>query len=190
RGLNRHLPGSIAVRFAARVPFGFHPRFEARGKRYRYLLLCDPVRDPLFDQRAWRLHDLTPDGCLAALNHELAAAVGRHDFSAFASARDRREHRDRHLTEACASRLPGTDLVAIDIAGDHFLHNMVRILVGTAVDVARRRRPAGTLARALASKDRRNAGMTAPPEGLYLEALSLSHEGEDRWPPSPAESAG
>ena len=70
RGLTQLTPPQLVVRRAEEAPPGWDPKRSARGKRYRYLLLCDPVRDPLFDQRAWRLHDLTPDGCLAALNHD------------------------------------------------------------------------------------------------------------------------
>jgi len=188
-GLNQHLPDSIVVRWASRVRHGFNPRFETRGKRYRYLLYADAVADPLLASRAWHLHDLDPTAALEPLRSELSAAVGTHDFSAFASARDQREHRERTLHRIAVQHVPRqgaleptSRLVAIDIEGDHFLHNMVRILVGTAVDVARGRRPFGTLASALAGRDRRSAGVTAPPDGLYLEDVFLTEEGEDRWP--------
>jgi tRNA pseudouridine38-40 synthase len=182
-GLNRHLPPSIRVRWASRVSHGFNPRFEARGKRYRYLLACEPVGDPFLARRAWHLYGLAADDVVEPLRNELNAALGRHDFSAFASASDEREHRERTLTRVAVERL-GASLVAIDIEGDHFLHNMVRILVGTAVDVARGHLPPGALGEALASRDRRAGGQTAPAAGLYLEALKLTTDGEDRWPPS------
>jgi tRNA pseudouridine38-40 synthase len=183
-GLNRRLPPSVVVAWASRVRAGFNPRFEARGKRYRYLIHGAPVADPLLAGRAWHLYDLVPDQALEPLETELSAAIGTHDFSAFASARDPREHRERTLTRVDVHRPdPDEGVIAVDIEGDHFLHNMVRILVGTAVDVARGRRAAGTLAAALASRDRREAGVTAPPDGLYLERVTLTDEGWDRWPP-------
>jgi tRNA pseudouridine38-40 synthase len=70
----------------------------------------------------------------------------------------------------------------VDVEGNAFLHNMVRILVGTIVDVARGRLAPGAVGRALASKDRRDAGITAPAEGLYLEEVLLPEEGEEGWP--------
>lgn len=183
-GLNQHLPPSIVVRWASRVRHGYNPRFEARGKRYRYLVVGEPVADPLLSGRAWHLYDLDPDRAVAPIERELRAALGTHDFTAFASARDPREHRERTLTRVDVWRTPASSVVAIDIEGDHFLHNMVRILVGTAVDVARGKRPEGTVAEALAARDRRRAGITAPPDGLYLEAIALTDEGIERWPPA------
>lgn len=185
-GLNQHLPPSIVVRWASRVAHGFNPRFETRGKRYRYLLSGEPVADPLLAGRAWHLHDLDPERAVSAIERELQDALGTHDFTSFASARDPREHRERTLTRIEVRRAaPGSAVVAIDIEGDHFLHNMVRILVGTAVDVARGKRAPGTLAQALAARDRRASGVTAPPDGLYLEAILLNDEGVERWPPAP-----
>lgn len=183
-GLNQHLPPSIVVRWASRVPHGFNPRFETQGKRYRYLVACEPVADPLLAGRAWHVHDLDPSQAIPSVERELRSALGTHDFTSFASARDPREHRERTLTRIeVQRRAPGSPLVVIDIEGDHFLHNMVRILVGTAVDVARGKRPQGTVAEALAERDRRSAGVTAPPDGLYLEAIILTSEGTERWPP-------
>jgi tRNA pseudouridine38-40 synthase len=177
-GLLPHLPPAIAVLNAARVRDGFNPRFETVGKHYRYLLLCRPVPDPFLAARAWRVEALE----LAPLADELAALVGTHDFAGFASARDRREHTTRTI-EATAATALEDGVVALDVHGSGFLHNMVRIIVGTAVDVARGRLRPGAIARALASHARTDLGVTAPPDGLYLERVRLREEGSDRWPP-------
>ena len=173
-GINRYLPDSIAVRAAAPVAVGFSPRHEAAIKRYRYLVLSDWVRDPLWAGRAWRVMDLADEGVTDTLVRELSVALGEHDFASFQSARDVREHTVRTLTAVQVEQLQAEPpLIAIDITGDGFLYNMVRILVGTTVDVARGRLEPGAMQRALAAKDRRSAGITAPAHGLYLQEITL-----------------
>jgi tRNA pseudouridine38-40 synthase len=178
----RHLPDEIAVRRAAFVRPGFVPRFESLGKRYRYVILRDAVRDPFWSGRAWRLEGLGDDA-IAAARAEAALAVGTHDFAAFRSSADERVSTTRTLRSLDVSVDPGDPrVVRVDVEGDAFLHNMVRILVGTIVDVARRRHPPGAIARALGSRDRRDAGITAPPDGLSLERVMLNEEGTEGWP--------
>lgn len=183
RGTVPRLPTNIVVRSAATVAIGFQPRFGTIAKRYRYELLCGSFPDPFFADRCWYLGRV-PDAFEQALRAELPALVGTHDFAAFRSSADRREVTVRTLQEASLHRLTDRPRrLAIDVAGDAFLHNMVRIIVGTAVDVARGRLAPGTIARALVSGNRADAGVTAPPHGLYLEHLALRDEGAERWPP-------
>ncbi|MFO0757278.1 MAG: tRNA pseudouridine(38-40) synthase TruA [Byssovorax sp.] len=179
----RHLPKEIAVRRASSVPEGFTPRFENQGKHYRYLLHVDKVRDPFLYQRAWRVEGLDHPGALDRARAEASLAVGTHDFAAFRSSADERQVTVRTMHAVTVERDP-TDprVVRVDVKGDAFLHNMVRILVGTLVDVARERLAPGAIARALASRDRGDAGITAPPDGLYLWHINLRDEGTDAWP--------
>ncbi len=186
-GMMKHLPETVAVRGAKRMSAGFNPRFAVHQKHYRFVVLCDRLNDPLLAGRAWRVHNVGGDAHLACMRRELSAALGEHDFSAFASARDRRLHTVRELSDVSVQRLQREpELLAIDIRGNGFLHNMVRILVGTALDVVRGRLAEGAIARALASGSRRDAGVTAPAEGLYLESLTLKPEVDGRsgecWP--------
>lgn len=181
RGVVPYLPSSIAVLSAATAPAGFNPRFETVRKRYRYLLLGQHRNDPFLAQRAWRVGPMLDAKSLEVMRTELASIVGTHDFAGFASARDQREHTERTM-EAVAVRALEGSVAALDITGDGFLHNMVRIIVGTVVDVARGRVPPGAITRALRSKNRSDLGQTAPAEGLYLEHLEISNEGTDRWP--------
>jgi tRNA pseudouridine38-40 synthase len=110
--------------------------------------------------------------------------VGTHDFAAFRASSDARSSTVRTLRAVAVTVDPGdARLVRVDVEGDAFLHNMVRILVGTLADVARGHREPGAITRALASLDRRDAGITAPGEGLYLEEVLLADEGTDPWPP-------
>jgi tRNA pseudouridine38-40 synthase len=181
-GLNRHLPEDVAVRAARIVPAGFSPRGAARGKRYRYRVLVDMVRDPHWRTRAWRVPELDPH----AMAREAEAACGTHDFASFRSSADQRATTVRTLTHVGVVEDDADPRVlSVVVDGDAFLHKMVRILVGTMVDVGRGRLAAGALARAIAARDRRTAGTTAPAHGLVLERVDLElPEGSgERWPP-------
>ena len=188
-GLTRHLPPEIAVRRAACVDAGFSPRFANVGKRYRYMILRDAVRDPFFEARAWRVAELRDDTALTRATAEAALAVGTHDFAAFRSSADPRRDTVRTIRAVDLwVNLTDERLVCLDISGNAFLHNMVRILVGTIVDVARGRLPPGAIRRALLSRDWRDAGITAPAAGLYLEQIMMVDDGTDAWPGLGAES--
>lgn len=180
-GLNRHLPDDVAVRAARVVASGFSPRFGARSKRYRYRVLVDDVRDPAWRTRAWRVPDLD----LGAMEREARAAVGTHDFAAFRASGDERASTERTLTRVHVERdADDTRIVSIVVEGNAFLYNMVRILAGTLVDVARGRLERGAVERALASRNRRDSGTTAPPHGLVLERVDvdLPEGAGDPWP--------
>lgn len=178
QGTARHLPEEIAVRAAWIVPRGFSPRHAAKKKTYRYLLLADEARDPFLVGRAWRVAELARPEALDVLAAEATFAVGTHDFAAFRNAADQRQTTVRTIFDLRVDRsTEDPRLLYVDVCGSGFLYNMVRILVGTLVDVARGRRAPGAIARALASRDRRDAGITAPPDGLYLQRYEI--EGVD-----------
>lgn len=168
-GLNQHLPADIAVRKARSIGVGFAPRFSARTKRYRYRLLVDAVRDPLWCTRAWRVMGVDA----AAMALEALVARGTHDFAGFRGSADKRPTTVRTLTRVDVEREQGDRVLSVVVEGNAFLYNMVRILVGTVVDVARGRLETGAVARALASGNRADAGTTAPAHGLVLERVDL-----------------
>ena len=178
-GLNQHLPEDVAVRGARPVGPGYAPRFAARGKRYRYRVLVDPVRDPALRARAWRVSEVDVD----AVAREARAALGTHDFIAFRSSGDERENTVRTLSRVDVEREAQPGVIAVVVEGNAFLYNMVRILVGTLIDVGRGRLEAGAVERALASRDRGDAGTTAPAHGLVLERVDVDVAGAgERWP--------
>jgi tRNA pseudouridine38-40 synthase len=179
-GIQRGLPPTIGVRAATLMSFGYNPRYDTALKRYRYLLLCDRVHDPIAAGRVWRVGDLDTVERVDRLCREWASLRGTHDYAAFASSRDKRQITERSLVALDVHRTDGQ--LALDVTGDGFLHNMVRIMVGTAVDVGRGRIPPGAARRALASHRREDAGMTAPPQGLYLEEVHLKTAAGPRWP--------
>jgi tRNA pseudouridine38-40 synthase len=177
--LNQHLPDDVAVRSARIAPVGFTPRFASVRKRYRYDLLLDKVRDPLLRARAWRIgYDMQMDRAA----REAKAIVGTHDFAAFRAAGDERAETVRTIHDV---RVEQRDrrVWSVTIEGNAFLYNMVRILVGTLVDVARGHSEEGTIARALAGRDRALAGQTAPAHGLVLESIVVDIPEAERWPP-------
>jgi tRNA pseudouridine38-40 synthase len=179
--VNQHLPDDVAVRGARAVSPGYAPRFAARGKRYRYRVLVDDVRDPRWRTAAWRVPELDFEAATA----EARSALGTHDFAAFRASGDERVDTVRTLSRVSVERESDPRVVAVVVEGNAFLYNMVRILVGTLVDVGRGRLEPGAVARALAARDRGLAGTTAPAHGLVLEKvfIDLPEGAGERWPP-------
>jgi tRNA pseudouridine38-40 synthase len=178
RGLNSLLPDAVAIAEAAEAEDDFHPRFSATGKHYRYLLFTRADRSPRWRDRAWH-HPGPLD--LAAMRDAAAALIGEHDFAAFRASGCTATRTIRRIEDIEISDLQGEALVAIDVRGNAFLRNMVRIVVGTLVEVGEARRLARQVGEILASKDRTQAGLTAPPQGLEL--VSVRYDGRKISPP-------
>ena len=178
----RRLPPEIAIRRAAVVPRGFTPRFESLQKQYRYVVLRDKLRDPFLEGRAWRVDNLD-DAAMERATIEARLALGTHDFAAFRSSADQRVNTIRTI-ERFTVEVDAADprIVRIEVVGTAFMHNMVRILVGTLMDVARKRLEPGAVTRALESHRREHLGITAPADGLYLVSMTLSNNGTSPWP--------
>jgi len=162
--LNAHLPGDIRVMSAARCPAKFHARFDAKGKQYRYFVWNHASMNPLLRHSAWHLpHKLD----LGQMRAAAKLFVGRHDFRSLAATRNYEvENTIRTLTRLEVKR--SGPLLTFLIEGDGFLYKMCRGIVGTLVQVGQEKIAADKIARILASKDRRVAGMTAPAKGLVL----------------------
>lgn len=162
-GLNRLLPPDLAVVSATVVPEDFHARFSAIGKWYRYTILNQPVRSPLQHQRAWHLKSRLD---LERMLQAAGLLVGCHDFAAFraASCEAKTTQRDIYRLELHREG----ELLLIDVHGSGFLQHMVRIIVGTLVEVGQDRRPVASVAELLANGNRDAAGVTAPGAGLCL----------------------
>jgi tRNA pseudouridine38-40 synthase len=163
RGLTRLLPVDIAVLAAADAPDGFDARRSARRKLYRYTLLNRAVRSPLSTRFDW--HVRVPLDA-AAMDEAARALVGTHDFSAFRTADPAEKSPVRRLDRLTVTR--DGDRVIVEAEGPGFLKHMVRVIVGTLVEVGRGAFPPAATAAILASRDRGEAGPTAPPHGLCL----------------------
>ncbi len=163
RALNAVLPDDICVRSTHAVPDAFHARYSAREKLYAYLILNRKERSALDRRRAWHVYGALD---LDAMRAAAAIVVGRHDFSSFQG------HPTDTQDPMCDVRrlviTRADDLVRFEVQADRFLKQMVRALVGTLIEVGQGKRPPHSLTDILAAKDRRQAGRTAPAQGLYL----------------------
>ena len=160
--LNAHLPPEIRVLSARVAPDGFHARFSARGKWYRYRIWQHPVLSPFQHGRAWHLPSPLDGELLAAAARKL---VGTHDFRAFAANRGKPgENTVRTIHRIDVQRRGRA--VTLDFTGNGFLYKMVRLLTGSMVRCAQGRAPLGWLDDLLAGRGR--TSFAAPAEGLYL----------------------
>jgi len=157
RGLNAVLPSEIRV--LEIVPKEFHPTLDAIGKEYRYQICQAPVQDPTVRLYSWHVpHSLDPEKIKKA-SQDL---VGRHDFTAFAN--------EKEKNAICTIESIVFD-GSFRVRGDRFLYKMVRNLVGTLIYIGRGKLPPDSIPLILQSKDRKRAGVTAPPHGLYLHQV-------------------
>jgi tRNA pseudouridine38-40 synthase len=172
RGVNTHLPDSLAVLWAHEVAGEFHARYSARSRTYVYRLLNRAVR-PALDAPyiGWFHLPLDVDTMKAAA----ALFVGEHDFSAFRSSECQAKSPVRTIYELTLSR--ESETISFVIRANAFLHHMVRNIVGTLIYVGKGKHPATWVKELLASKERSKAAPTFGPEGLYLEKV----EYESRW---------
>ncbi len=177
RGLNARLPRDIVVRKMVEVDPDWDPRGAARGKHYRYTLWHDPLPTALDRNRAWWVRGKLD---LEAMQRGADRMVGTHDFEAFRSAGCASPHAVRTMYQVRVTRGERA-YVHVDILGNAFCRNQVRIMVGTLREVADGRRAPEAVAHALATRVRADAGVTAPPEGLCLEEVIY----DERLPPKP-----
>jgi tRNA pseudouridine38-40 synthase len=177
RGLNGTLPPAISVISAEEAPPAWHPRFSSSGKRYRYTFLARPDRCPRWRLYAWYRPVLRD---LDAMAEAAQALIGEHDFAAFKSSDCTSRHSNRRI-HAVEIATPEPGIVTLDIRGNAFLRNMVRIVAGTLAQVGERKMAPGQVAEILASRDRRQAGQTAPPHGLEL--MEVFYDGSRRYVP-------
>jgi tRNA pseudouridine38-40 synthase len=170
RRLNGLAPDDIAVTAAGLAPDGFDARGDATSRSYRYRLLARRASSPFERGRAlWWPHRVDRE----ALDACAAALPGMHDFTAFTPTQTDHVRFRREILAAAWESLPG-DILAFRISADAFMRSMVRVLVGTMLEVSSGRRSAESFAELLAGAPRSAAGDTAPPHGLYLESVAYS----------------
>ena len=169
RRLNGVGPDDIAVTAAAVVEDGFDARHSAKSRSYRYRVLARSAPSPFQHGRAlWWPHRID----LGALEACAAALPGNHDFTAFTPTQTDHVRFDRDIYDA--SWTQAGDILTFQITADAFMRNMVRILIGTMLEVANGRRSADSFTQLLEGATRSEAGDTAPPHGLYLESVSYA----------------
>jgi tRNA pseudouridine38-40 synthase len=161
--LNTELPGDIVCKFSDESPEGFHARFSAVSKRYIYL-----IQNTRFGSAIYRnLYYHFPDRLDAGLMRQATGyMVGEHDFRAFMASGSRIADTVRTIYSLDVTE--HEDIVEINISGDGFLYNMVRIIAGTLIDVGIKKIVPEGIKDIILSLDRKNAGRTVPAHGLYL----------------------
>lgn len=164
KGLNSLLPSDIVIRFLETVPVTFHPRYDAVSKIYRYRILNRTWPDAIGRHYVWHLRRrLDIDAMRVAAGHLL----GRHDFKAFEGAGSPRSSTVRQMLGVSIAR-KASGFILFEIEADGFLRFMVRNIVGTLVEVGQAKIKPDDFLRVLTSRDRNQAGPTAPPHGLFL----------------------
>lgn len=166
--LNRWLPNSIAVLDCVEKELDFHARYSCKSKEYIYKIWNSTVRNPFLD--GYALHYRYPiDENL--LNDAAQAFVGKHDFTSFCTL-DNREKGDMTRVVKAFSVSRDEELVTMRVEADGFLYNMVRIMVGTLLRIQQGKIPSDSILEIIEKKDRKFAGPTAQPCGLYLNKVN------------------
>jgi len=169
RSLNAVLPRDIAVKDVTQVPYEFHARYDCVSKRYKYIILNSKNRNPFYENRA--LHypfDIDTE----VLNLEAKAFLGTHDFSSFCAAGSSVDGKTRTVKDIGLVR--NGDTVEFYIEADGFLYNMVRIIVGTLLNINSGKIEKGKIGEIIEKKDRKYAGKTAAACGLYLDKVNYN----------------
>ena len=166
RALNAELPRDVRVLAVEDVDPGFHARFSATGKVYEYRIVNAPIVSPFIQRYVWHVQ---PPLDLDVIREASNALVGMHDFAAFQGAGSVVASTERVVRGLAWEDGGRYDLpLVMRIEGDGFLRHMVRNMVGTLVEIGIGRWPASRAAEILASRDRSQAGTTAPAQGLFL----------------------
>jgi tRNA pseudouridine38-40 synthase len=163
-GLNGILPRDIAVKNAYQVNSSFHARFDAVERTYRYLIYNNPSRSPFMTYRAMWVHEKLDIDYLKSVTGLL---IGEKDFSSFCKKRESKNITTVRRITDISVRKDG-DMINLEISGNAFLHNMIRIIVGTVVNMNKNNDEPSLLEEIIAMRDRDCSGVTAPPYGLYL----------------------
>jgi tRNA pseudouridine38-40 synthase len=172
--VNAHLPPDVRVLWTRPAPEGFFPRQHAVAKRYVYRIFQGPVEDPFTRGLGWHIHKAAPldEGAMVEGCRHL---VGEHDFSSFRHRECVAAHPTRHIYKV--EVVPQGSSLDLVFEGNRFLMHQVRIMSGTLVEVGLGRRKAASVLETLAARDRRTAGITAPPAGLFLDEIWY----QSRW---------
>ncbi len=166
KGLNAILPEDIRAYNCEYVPLDFHSRFDCKGKEYIYKIWNGKIRNPfLNDYTLFFPYEIDAD----FLDRQAKDFIGRYDFAAFCASGSVVKDTVRTISD-CSVRRDG-DMVIFSVTGDGFLYNMVRIMVGTLLYISQGKIEADTVRDIILSKDRLRAGITAQPQGLYLNKV-------------------
>ena len=168
KGLNSLLPSDIVIKDCAVADEKFHARYDALSKVYDFRILNRPIPAAILRQYAWHIRKSLD---LEAIRAAMLCLKGQHDFSAFEATGAPRPHAVRTVTDVNLTGKDTDGYVVFSIEADGFLRHMVRNIVGMLVDVGLGKISPGAFAEILISKDRKQAGITAPAHGLFLREV-------------------
>lgn len=175
--LNSFLPEDISVYRARHVPDGFHPRYSAIGKEYKYVIRNSRFRDPFMSGRSYFYPKRLDEKKMAAAAEYFR---GEHDFASFMSAGSKVTDTVRRIYAASVVR--DGDTVCFKVSGNGFLYNMVRIMTGTLIGVSEGRFSPNGIGEIIEARSRSAAGITVPACGLYLNRVFYPElDGKDRF---------
>lgn len=169
--LNFYLPDDIVVKECRTVPDDFHARFSCIGKEYIYRIWNGRVRNPFLNARALHINYPLDD---ALMNRAAKFYIGEHDFSAFCASGSSALSTVRTVTDASVER--EGDMVLFRVSANGFLYNMVRIMIGTLIYVSNGKVAIEDLPKIVEGGNRKSAGYTVPPHGLYLNQIYYGSE--------------
>jgi tRNA pseudouridine38-40 synthase len=170
RALNAVLPPDVRVLAVEDMDPGFHARFSARAKTYEYRIVNAPLVSAFLHRYVWHVSQPLD---LEAMQTAAGPLVGRHDFAGFQGSGSNVETTERTILDIGFEEGAGFDLpLVLRISGDGFLRHMVRNIVGTLVEVGVGRWDPWRLLSVLDSRDRAQAGPTAPAQGLFLTGVT------------------
>ncbi|HEY2783513.1 MAG TPA: tRNA pseudouridine(38-40) synthase TruA [Fimbriiglobus sp.] len=167
KAINANLPEDVAITSCVDVTQSFCANRDAVRKLYRYQIDDGRVPDPFLRKFAWQPRKRLDEG---VMYRAARCLLGRHDFRSFETHWPNRLTSVRTITRLCVERIDGT--VRVEVEADGFLYNMVRSIVGTLYHVGRGYWPEEKVRQVLEIMDRREAGPTAPPQGLFLVRVS------------------
>lgn len=167
KALNVQLPRDIRVLACEEVASDFHARYSVSGKRYRYIWHLAAIQSPFRRHYTTETNGIVPN--IELMREAAAYIVGEHDFSCFCAANTSVQDKVRTV-HSLTFEIHGEELHMV-IEGNGFLYNMVRIIAGTLWEVGTEKRTPQNVQKIIESMDRKTAGKTAPPHGLYLEKV-------------------
>lgn len=165
--LNAVLPRSVSVKSCEEMPLDFHPRYDCVSKRYLYRVWNAKTKNPFISNYSY--HYKKPIDA-DFLNEQAQQFLGKHDFCSFCSSGSSVEDTVRTIYSFKVVRIG--DEVDFYVEGDGFLYNMVRIMVGTLIEISEKRIEKNTLIDIIEAKDRERAGRTMPACGLFLDNVN------------------
>lgn len=161
--LNQNMPSDIAIVSSCEVPDDFHARFSAVGKHYKFLLFNRETRSPFYDSRAFRVNK---EINVSAMKKAAVEFLGTHDFRGFMAAGSNVCDTVRTISEIFIKE--SEEIIEINVKGNGFLYNMVRIIAGTLLECGLGKLSSQDMTSIISSGDRDKAGPTLPAHGLYL----------------------